>query len=167
MWTQADLLALLKELDVDFILHEHEAVFTVEQAKGVRGRLDGTLGKCLFLHSLEGRYWLAAVPADMRVDLKKLAQALDCRRLSFAPPEKLDEYLNLYPGAVCPYGTLNDKEGRVLAVLEESLAKSDRLLFFHPLENTASIGVSAADLLKVLEYANHKPVIAGGIGKDS
>ena len=166
MWTQADLLALLEKLDIRFILHEHEPVFTVAQSESVRGRLEGILGKCLFLQSVEGRYWLAAVPADMRVDLKKLAQALDCRRLSFAPPEKLDEFLNLYPGAVCPYGALNDKDGRVLAVVEESLAKSEELLFFHPLENTASIGVSAGDLLKVLEYADHKPLIAGGIGKD-
>ncbi len=160
------MLNLFKELDIAFVLNEHEAVFTVAQAEGVRGRLDGVLGKCLFLHSLEGRYWLAAVPADMRVDLKKLAQALDCRRLSFAPPEKLDEYLKLYPGSVCPYGVLNDESGRVLAVVEESLATSEQLLFFHPLENTASVGVSAANLLRVLEYAGHKPVIAGGIGKD-
>ena len=163
MMTKNDLLDLLHKRNIAFTLIEHPAVFTVAEAEAVRGKLPGLLGKCLFLESLEGRLWLLALPADVRVNLKKLATVLECRRLSFASADKLSAYLGLYPGAVCPYGVFNDTAKRVTLIVEGSLLASDELLFFHPLENTASLGLKARDLLRVLEYAEHKPVIANEI----
>ncbi len=163
LMTKNDLLALLQQRGIAFTLIEHPAVFTVAESKAVRGKLPGILGKCLFLESAEGRLWLAAVPADVRVNLKTLASILECRRLSFASAEKLSAYLGLYPGAVCPYGVLNDTEKQVTVIVEGSLAESDELLFFHPLDNTASVGLKARDLLRLLEDSGHKPVIANTI----
>ncbi len=156
--SQASLLELLHSLKINFVCQDHPAVFTVAESQQVRATLgQGRICKCLFLKSREGLYWLFAVPAEQRVDLKKLAGQLECGRLHFAPAEDLEALLGLLPGAVSLLGLVNDQAGRVGALIEESLLENGRPLYFHPLVNTASLALQPADLLRFLEHIGHRP----------
>ena len=53
------------------------------------------------------------------------------------------------PGAVTPFGAINDAAGRVTVVLDGELMAHDRVNF-HPLVNTRTTGVSPEGLLKFL-----------------
>ena len=149
----------LRALAISFELHQHEAVFTVEESRGVKEAIPGEHTKNLFLKDAGGTFWLVTVRAEMRVDLKALPEAIGCKRVSFGKPEDMKRLLGLKPGSVTPLGAINADPGSIAVVLDRSLAEAARVNV-HPLRNTATIGLSGADLLRLLEHWGHAPIVA-------
>ncbi|EDL49501.1 prolyl-tRNA synthetase associated domain-containing protein [Erythrobacter sp. SD-21] len=156
---EAGLRADLKALAIPFEHHEHEAVFTVEESRGVKEAIPGAHTKNLFLKDVGGVFWLVTVPAEMGVDLKALPEAIGCKRVSFGKPHDMERLLGLTPGSVTPLGAIHAEPGNITVVLDRSLAEADRINV-HPLRNTATIGLSGADTLRLIEHWGHAPVIA-------
>ena len=156
---EAGLRAGLEALAIPFEHHEHEAVFTVEESRRVKQAIPGAHTKNLFLKDAGGAYWLITVPAEMRVDLKALPEAIGCKRVSFGKPEDMQRLLGLTPGSVTPLGAIHAEPGGITVVLDRSLAEAERINV-HPLRNTATIGLSGADCLRLIEHWGHAPVIA-------
>ena len=124
-------------------------MFTVDDAKRLRGALPGGNCKSLFLKNKKGVMWLVVVPEDQRVDLDGLAESLESKRLSFGSPDRLMRYLGVIPGAVTPLAAVNDRDGVVtVAVAKELLAHPQ--LNFHPLVNDRTTTISSPDLLALL-----------------
>ena len=157
--------ARLAELGIPYTFHEHEPVGSVAQGRLVRDMLDGLVCKCLLLKSADGRYWLIAMDSERQLNLKLLAKALGSSRLSFAAAPELYELLQLTPGSVSPLAVPFDESRRITVVVEESLLKMDRRMFFHPLVNTASVGLQAKDLLRFLENCGHPPLVVSDVSK--
>ena len=149
----------LDELAIPFEHHEHEAVFTVEESAGIKANIPGEHTKNLFLKDSAGAFWLITVPGAMRVNLKALPATIGCKRVSFGKPEAMQAILGLTPGSVTPLGAINAIPGSIAIVLDRSLAEASRINV-HPLRNTATVGMSGAQVLKLLEYWGHEPVLA-------
>lgn len=156
---EAKLYADLDALGVPYAVAEHAAVFTVEESHKVAADVPGVHVKNLFLKDKNGRYWLVTVPADIRVALKSLPQAIGCGRVSFGNAEDMERLIGVTPGSVTPLAAINDDTHAVTVVLDATLADA-ALLNCHPLRNTASISLSGADLLRALSHWHHAPVIA-------
>ena len=62
------------------------------------------------------------------------------------------------PGAVTPFGIINDKDRKVKVVLDRDLMGFDPVNA-HPLVNTMTTALSPQDLVKFLEAEGHKPDI--------
>ena len=60
------------------------------------------------------------------------------------------------PGSVTAFAVINDTRGLVTMILDERLGSCERVNC-HPLVNTATTGLSYADLLRFLEATGHKP----------
>ena len=157
VYNESKLLALFDSLGIVYTYEAHEAVMTVEESRAVRKTLTGSLCKCLFLQN-KNKLWLVAVLADARVDLKSLGQRLESGRLSFASAERMRECLGVSPGSVTVLAAVNDTNNLVTVVLDEKLLAAERLLF-HPLVNTASVGLTPEDLLSFLRHTRHCPEI--------
>jgi Ala-tRNA(Pro) deacylase len=157
-WTPDQLLSFLDELDIPTTTVEHAPVFTVEQAKRVRGPLEGGHCKSLFLRNKKGAMWLVVLFEDTVVDLRRLGDVIGAGRVGFASPERLDHYLGVIPGAVTPFAVVNDTAREVKVALERGLLECDPL-HFHPLENTRTTAISPAGLLDFLEAADHSPTL--------
>lgn len=138
----------------------HPPVFTVEEAKRLRGTLPGGHSKNLFLRNKKGRMWLVTCEEDRPVDLKALGDKLGAGRLSFGSAERLMRHLGVIAGAVTPFAAINDREGAVQVALDEALLRHDPLNF-HPLDNAMTTAVSPAGLLRFLEASGHPPLIVG------
>ena len=156
---EAGLRADLEALAIPFEHHEHEAVFTVEESRGVKEAIPGAHSKNLFLKDAGGTFWLVTVPAEMRVDLKALPAAIGCKRVSFGKPDDMERLLGLTPGSVTPLGAIHAEPGSISVVLDRSLAEAERINV-HPLRNTATIGLSGADCLRLIEHWGHAQQIA-------
>jgi Ala-tRNA(Pro) deacylase len=156
--TPDDLFELLRDLGVSASTVTHVAVFTVDQARRVRGELPGGHSKNLFLRTKKGAMWLVVAREDRSIDLKALAERLGSDRLSFGSPERLMGALGVIPGAVTPFAMINDPEGLVQVVLDRGLLELDPLNF-HPLDNTMTTAISSEDLLKFLDAVNHRPLV--------
>ena len=149
----------LLSLAIPFEHHEHEAVFTVDESRDIKASLPGEHTKNLFLKDAGGAFWLFTVPAEMRVDLKALPRAIGCTRVSFGKPDDMERLLGLTPGSVTPLGAINAEPGSITVVLDRTLAEAERMNV-HPLRNTATIGLSGADCLRLLRYWGHAPRVA-------
>jgi Ala-tRNA(Pro) deacylase len=152
------LFARLDALGIAHITHTHAPVFTVEEAKALRGTLPGGHCKSLFLKDRKGGLWLVVALEECRVDLKALSDRLAAPRFSFGSAELLYEVLGVRPGSVTPFAAVNDGPGRVTVVLQRAMLAHDPLNY-HPLENDRTTAVAPDDLIRFLESCGHGPQI--------
>jgi Ala-tRNA(Pro) deacylase len=157
--TPEGLFARLDALEIAVVTHRHPPVFTVEQARTIRGDIGGGRSKNLFLRDKKGTMWLLATPAEREVDLKRLAPMLGARgRLSFGSDERLMKYLGVVAGAVSPFAVINDRQGLVRVVLDRELLEHEPLNF-HPLDNSMTTSIGAAGFLGFLLAEGHEPLM--------
>jgi len=148
----------LRELGIATETREHAAVFTVEEARALRGEIPGGHTKNLFFKDKKDALWLVVCPEDAAVDLKSLHARIGAARLSFGRPELLREVLGVEPGSVTPFALINDVGIRVNVVLDAGMMREERLNF-HPLRNTATTTIRAADLGRFVRACGHDPRI--------
>ncbi len=156
--SQGQLFAELDRLGITHATLTHPPVFTVEDAKRLRGPVVGGHTKNLFLSDRKSRLYLAVTLEDVPVDLRALGLLVNASgRLSFAPAERLRHHLGVEPGSVTPFALINDREHAVTPVFDETMLAVTPLNF-HPLANTATTAISGPDLMKFAAAQGHKPV---------
>ena len=153
-----DLLSRLDELGVAHSTIDHVPVFTVEEARRLRGRIAGAHSKNLFVRDKKERHWLVSCLSERPVDLRWLATELGTKRLTFCSPRRLFGYLGIRAGAVSPFAVINDR-GRVVRVAIDEDLLAGEPLNFHPLDNSQTTSVSRAGLMRFLEAEGHPPKI--------
>ncbi len=157
--TPDDLKAFLDELGIATTTVSHPALFTVEESRALRGKVPGAHTKNLFLKDKKDSLFLVTVLEDADVELKQLHHGIGASgRLSFGRPELLMATLGVVPGAVTPFGAINDRPPRVTIVLDAALMANDTINC-HPLVNTATTTIAAADLVAFLRATGHEPRI--------
>lgn len=156
--TRDDLFRRLGELGIDTRTVEHPPVFTVEEARALRGEIPGGHCKNLFLKDRKDRLWLVVCLEEAEIDLKALPARIGAARLSFGRPDLLREVLGVEPGSVTPFALINDVEARVSVVLDRAMMAQE-LLNYHPLANTATTTIGSADLVKFIRACGHQPQI--------
>lgn len=154
-----DVYKFLDSHHIPYTKHEHEAVFTVEEANKLYDHIPGAHTKNLFLHNKDKtKYYLVIIASHKRADLKKLAQELEEKKLHFAKPEELQTYLQLTPGSVSALGLINDMEHRVAVIVDQELWESS-YVNAHPNINTATLTFAQNDLRKLFTTTGHMPKI--------
>jgi Ala-tRNA(Pro) deacylase len=147
---EAGVLAVLERLGIPCERHEHEAVFTVEQALAAWAGIDATHCKNLFLRNKKGdRHFLVVAAHTTAIDIASMAARIGEGRLSFASSERLAAHLGLTPGAVSPFGLLNDRTKSVRVLVDGALRSAERV-GFHPNVNTATVVLAFADFERFL-----------------
>ena len=160
-----DLLAYLAALGIETETVDHPPLFTVEDSRTLRGEILGGHTKNLFVKDKKGRLFLLVLGEETVVDLRRVHEKIGAQgRVSFGSAELLEEVWGVRPGAVTPFGAINDKDGRVAGVLDEAMMRHERLNF-HPLVNTRTTGLASADLIKFLRATGHEPLLVA-LGHD-
>jgi Ala-tRNA(Pro) deacylase len=153
---------LFAELDALGIKHttvKHPPLFTVEQSQSLRGTIPGGHTKNLFLRDKKYAIYLVVALEDADIDLKGLHRRLGANgRFSFGSSDLMREVLGVEPGAVTPFGAINDTEGRVTVVLDAPMMEHETLNY-HPLVNTMTTSLNRDDLVRFLESTGHIPRI--------
>ena len=157
--TRDDLIRYLDSLGISAITVEHPPVFTVEEAQALRGTIAGAHSKNLFLKDKKGALFLVVAREDAAIDLRHLHGRIGASgRLSFGQAELLLEKLGVAPGAVTPFGLLNDRPPSVRVILQAELVAAETVNF-HPLVNTATMSLASADLMTFIRATGHEPEI--------
>ncbi len=146
MLTKIDLLELLKGKGLEFQIHNHDPLFTVEDSENLRGKIVGGHSKNLFLKNKKNDFYLLSCDERAHVDLKRFAKSINAQNLSFAKSTYLQSYLGIKPGSVSPYALLNDIENKVNFYLDEKIVKNE-MINFHPLINTTTITTRTKDFI--------------------
>lgn len=146
----------LDEHAITYVLHEHPAAFTCEDADKHCADIPGMACKNLLLkNKKKTRHLLVILPAEKRADLKQLGTLVGISKLSFASSETMLELLDVTPGAVSPFGLLNDTEAVLEVYLDTDVANA-AIVGFHPNRNTATLELSQDMFQKFLELLPHE-----------
>ena len=146
----------LKKKNIWHEITEHEAVWDMEELDKLDLPYPGRDAKNLFVRDDKKRvYYLISVKDDKRVDLNEFRNKYGTRRLSFASENDLGNILKLFPGAVTPFGLLNDDNLVVKFYLDKDFFDKESIIGVHPNDNTATVWLKVDDLVDIIkEHGN-------------
>ena len=123
----------LNKKNIRYELIEHEAVYTMEDLSKLDIPYPDSDAKNLFVcDDKKENYYLITVKNNKRVNLKDFQKEYHTRPLSFASSDDLFTFLKLTPGAVTPFGLLNDKNLKVKFYLDKEFLDGNHLIAVHP-----------------------------------
>ena len=139
------ILEIFNQNKVDYELYEHEPVYTSQQAATIRGVELKTGCKSMLLKTKSGKFIVANLAADRKIDLKKLEKIVG-DKLSFATGEEVLQATNCEPGSVPPFGRIFGLH----TYLDESVLEND-FVNFNIGMLTKSVKIRKQDLLRIME----------------
>jgi Ala-tRNA(Pro) deacylase len=151
-----DIFRFLEANGIAYERFDHPPVYTVNDVKLLTPDIPGKKTKNLFLRDKKGvRHLLVTVPAEKRVDLKKLTNIIGATRLSFGSSDRLKKYLGIDPGAVSLLAIINDPDKQVEVYIDNDLWESEAYQY-HPLVNTSTLAIEHEHLKRFLESDGHE-----------
>lgn len=147
------ILNLLRQANIEFTLHEHEAVRTIDDAHDRAAHLVDRLIKTIVFKVKDNGWVLAGVPAHGRIDYRKLATALGVnrRQLRSVAPEEIEQELGFQIGGVGPIPVQED----VCAIFDASFL-SVEFVRCGSGKNTETLELRFSDLLRVTGGQTHE-----------
>jgi Ala-tRNA(Pro) deacylase len=127
----------------EFMVLEHAPVFTSQEAASVRGTSLSSGAKALILQ-LDGTPAMFVLPADRRLDSRKVRAATGARSIRFANADEVVQITRLRPGAIPPFGSLFG----LVTTCDPGLAASAHINF-NAGHHAISISVPYADFVRV------------------
>ena len=141
--------ALLDSLGIEYARVDHAAAQTMEICRSIDETLGAPICKNLFLCNRQGTvFYLLMMPGDKVFKTKELSAQIGSARLSFASGEEMERLLGTTPGSASILGLMNDRDREVTLLIDADILASESI-GAHPLVNTASLGLSVAELLTV------------------
>lgn len=152
---------LLDSLGIEYERVDHEETNTMEECAAVDEMLvPAVVCKNLFLcNSQKTKFYLLMIRNDKKFLTKDISKQINSARLSFAPAEFMEQFLDITPGSVSVMGLMNDKENNVTLLVDEDVLKAE---YFgcHPCINTSSLKLKVADVFGTyLKAVNHEYMV--------
>lgn len=157
---------LLEELEIPYSRLDHDVTATIEECHDIDKILGISICKNLFLcNSQKTAFYLLMMPGNKKFKTKELSAKIKSSRLSFAPAEYMEKFLNITPGSVSIMGLMNDIDHNVKLIIDEDVV-NEEYMGFHPCINTSSIKARTEDILnKFLPYTGHLPTFVELVGE--
>lgn len=147
---------LLEKLNVEYKRVDHDAAMTMEDCAEAKAVLGVRICKNLLLcNQQKTKFYLLLMSGEKQFVTKEFSKMIGSSRLSFAPPEFMERFLDITPGSLSVLGLMNDTEHNVKLYIDRDVI-ADNYFGCHPCINTSSIAFSTKDLLdKVLPSMGH------------
>ena len=148
--------ALLDRLGIPYTWVAHDMANTIDDCAAVDAALGISICKNLFLcNRQKTEFYLLAMPGDKLFQTKELSRQLGTARLSFAPPERMEELLGCAPGSASVLGMAYDKSHQVHLLMDREVYESE-WFGCHPCKSDATLRIQTRDLLNIFfPYTGH------------
>ncbi len=151
---------LLDKLQVPYQRIDHEAAMTMDACRAIDLALNATICKNLLLCNRQRTaFYLLMMPGQKSFRTSVLSKLIGSSRLSFAPAEDMEAFLDITPGSVSVLGLMNDRENHVKLLMDREVLQGE---YFgcHPCINTSSLRIATRDLMeKILPAMGHQPQV--------
>lgn len=157
---------LLDQLGITYWRTDHEAAGTMEDCNEIDRILDVLICKNLFLcNHQKTKFYMLMMPGDKPFKTKELSAQIHSARLSFAPEEYMEEYLDITPGSVSIMGLMNDTDNQVQLLVDEDVLQGE-FLGCHPCINTSSLKLRTKDVFEKFLPAVHHEYMVVRLGQE-
>lgn len=158
---------LLDSLGISYERVDHEEANTMEACAAIDEVLaPAVICKNLFLcNTQKTKFYLLMIKEDKKFKTKEISKQINSSRLSFAPAEYMEQFLDITPGSVSVMGLMNDKNNDVTLLVDEDVLQAE---YFgcHPCINTSSMRLKVADVFgPFLEAVHHEYTTVKLIGE--
>ncbi len=152
-----EIYSFLKNKNISFEVTEHEAVFTMDALANISLPYPELDAKNIFVRDdKKQNYYLISLIGNKKLDLKQFRRDNNTRPLSFASANELMDIMKLIPGAVTPFGVLNDVERKVQVFIDMDFTCEPSIIGVHPNDNTATIWLNINDLINIIKDNGNK-----------
>lgn len=152
--TKEDCKSKLKEFNISFVLHTHEAVPNMaEMVQRVKLEKAPYIKNLLYCDKKDNFYMVLALN-ETRVE-KTFWKQLNVTpgNVRMAKEEDIERILKGKKGSVNPFSLINDKENKVKnIIIDKKLFESHEFFAFHPMDNTETLELSKLDFLNYLKH---------------
>lgn len=145
----------LNILNMEYIIHEHPPLYTVEEAKEYDAMMPG--GHCknmLLTNKKRTKYFLVILEAHKRMDFKEIGRLIGVNGLKFAKEETLNRF-DTFSGSVSPFIILEDVENEIEVYMDDELLTYD-LINFHPNINNKTLGIKTPEFVEYMKHEQHE-----------
>ncbi len=151
---------LLDSLGIEYERCDHDNADTIEDCEKVEEIIGVDICKNLFLCNRQmTKFYVLMMPGRKPFKTKDISQQIGSSRLSFAPAEKMLEFLDITPGSVSIMGLMNDKKNDIQLLLDREIAESE-FVRCHPCINTSTLKIKTKDILvKFLPAVKHTAMV--------
>ena len=113
----------------------------------------------LFLcNSQKTKFYLLMIVGNKKFKTKEISGQIQSSRLSFAPAEYMEKYLDIKPGSVSVLGLMNDKDNAVQLLVDKDVLAGE-YVGCHPCVNTTSLKLKKDDIFGPIVEAMHHDFI--------
>lgn len=159
---------LLDSLGISYERVDHEEANTMEACAAVDEVLaPAVICKNLFLcNTQKTKFYLLMIKNDKKFMTKEISKQINSSRLSFAPPEYMEQYLDITPGSASVMGLMNDKNHEVTLLVDEDVLAAE---YFgcHPCINTSSLRLKVSDVFETfLQAVGHEYTTVKLVGEE-
>lgn len=140
---------LLDSLAISYERVDHDAADTMEACAEIDKVLaPAVICKNLFLcNAQKNKFYLLMIREDKKFKTKEISKQINSARLSFAPAEYMEKYLDITPGSVSVLGLMNDKSNDVQLLVDEDVLRAE-MFGCHPCINTSSLRLKTSDVFE-------------------
>lgn len=133
-------LHFLEQNNIPYYIFEHSPAHTIQECLDMPF-IDDQITICkniLLCNRQQTNVFLLLLKPLTPFRTSVVSKKLGVSRLSFAPPEMLEDKLHLKSGSLSPLGLLFDPEHNIKLCYEEDIKQTPRIAF-HPCDNTATV----------------------------
>lgn len=140
---------LLKSQKIEYSIHEYEhdanaKSFGLEAAEKLGVAVEEVFKTLLVTD--EKQYFVAVLPVNHQLNLKKVASAFGCKKLQMADPKQAERLTGYLVGGISPVG----QKKRLKTVIDASAEQLNKI-YVSGGKRGLDIGLKPADLAKVLD----------------
>lgn len=139
------IIELLDKEKVEYKLTEHESVRTSEEAAKIRGVELKTGAKAMVVKSKD-TYYLLVLPADRRLDWKKIKSLLEIKEVRMATEEEAEKATDTKVGSIPPFGNILGLK----TCFDQGISENE-YVNFNPGSKTHSIHMRSDDLIRLVK----------------
>ena len=156
--TQRKVYDAMERLEIPFRRIDNDPAVTMEDCAAIDAALEVPTVKTLLLcNRQQTMFYLYVMPGDKPFSTKDFGAALQISRVSFAPAEKLQEFLGTEVGATTPLSLVADPQQRVRLIIDRA-AVAPPSIGFPDGTTTCYMRMQTADLLdRFIPATGHEP----------
>jgi Ala-tRNA(Pro) deacylase len=146
MTLEEKIVQMLEKHGIDYEVQEHEPVFTNPAMAVALGVSESQTVKSLVLSTKEKKMVVFVMPGNKKVDWKTAAKTAGTKKVGFAKPEAVSEFVGCEVGCVPPFGHLTE-----LPIYLDGELMHQKFVYFNPGVHDKSFKVTPRELKKLCQ----------------
>ncbi len=146
---------VLKELDIEYTVLEHDVIKTMAEGKEIMTKLEGVIPINLLLKDKSNTRYLLVKQMENKTKFKTIGKTIKAKSLQMEAKSALSEVLSVPEGCATIFALLNDTNHDIVVIIDASIPK-DGKVNFHPLRNDATMTISYEDMVRFIEHLGNE-----------